>query len=388
MELKRASLVLNTPPVTPRNSLLISSSAVAGNNSGQLFDIQEFLNQFDSEDSGQGVIPEVEETESEQHFQNQPAPELQPSQQAASASLPDETDSQTTTPVRLEPGGVEINTNNNNSNNNNNSEATVVDPGSDVGGETEGLAASTPISTNGEQPTTISWGNASVISTTSYSSQAEKRTVRVITSAGTDVVYPMPSPLSTHRVNIRVEDEGGSRLQAQESPRTMSKSRSSETLKQEAKGKGKGRSARLSKKVFHRSSEDILDSDLQDKKRRGKPPLVQRRPHKSSSDLREQKDRGRRNLAVEGRTRAGSTGARSSLSGLTDLSQTGEVKISSVGGKTKKNPKRLSLPTWGFRASPLITPKSPRAPQESDVFQPPSSPPCDDDSVWRDFGKI
>lgn len=399
MELKRASLILNTPPVTPRNSLLISSSAAAGGNGSQLFDIEEFLNQFDPEGGGQGMIPEVEETESEQHLHGQPTTEFLPSQHSSTSALSqtEETGSQTTTPVRLDPGA---NSNSNNNNSNDDEEACSVvrqdkaapvdlEPANTTMGEDK-LASSTPISTNGEQHcTTISWGNASTISSTSISSRNEKRTLRVIRNGGADVTHhPEPSPLDKPRVNFRLENADESRLLIPRSPCTLPKSRSSEMLRQEAKGGGKAKSAKLTKKAHHKSSGDILEDDAREKRANGKPPLVWRKPHKSSSDLTTEKKAGRggRGLAADGRTRAGSTGARTSLSGLTDLSQEGEMKISSGGGKTKKkNPKRLSLPSWGIRSSPTIPSRvthSPRVPRA------PFSPTSDDDTVWRDYGKI
>ena len=70
MELKRASLIIGTPPATPRNSLLLTS------NSGQMFDLQEFLSKNDSSISSHSqrdTIHEVEETESCDHLDKLPS---------------------------------------------------------------------------------------------------------------------------------------------------------------------------------------------------------------------------------------------------------------------------------------------------------------------------
>ena len=62
MELKRASLILNTPPVTPRNSLLLTVPHSASGSGGErMFDLQEFL-KHDSGDVRQSII-EVDEPE-------------------------------------------------------------------------------------------------------------------------------------------------------------------------------------------------------------------------------------------------------------------------------------------------------------------------------------
>ena len=80
MELKRASLILNTPPVTPRNSLLLSAPHSAGPTGGhhgtggeRMFDLQEFL----ARESGniRQSITEVDETE--QPLSSQVATEFQ-----------------------------------------------------------------------------------------------------------------------------------------------------------------------------------------------------------------------------------------------------------------------------------------------------------------------
>jgi hypothetical protein len=70
MELKRASLIQNTPPSTPRNSMLLVPPQTTGSNSSsQMFNLQEFLTRFDPEDTP-GMIGEMEETDSQQHVRS------------------------------------------------------------------------------------------------------------------------------------------------------------------------------------------------------------------------------------------------------------------------------------------------------------------------------
>lgn len=73
MELKRASLILNTPPVTPRNSLLMtaphSASALSGGE--KMFDLQEFLSRgFESGSLRRSITEETD------RLSNQPATEF------------------------------------------------------------------------------------------------------------------------------------------------------------------------------------------------------------------------------------------------------------------------------------------------------------------------
>ena len=75
MELKRASLILNTPPVTPRNSLLLTAphSASASSSGERMFDLQEFLTR--GHELG-NVRQSISEVETERPLSNQPATEF------------------------------------------------------------------------------------------------------------------------------------------------------------------------------------------------------------------------------------------------------------------------------------------------------------------------
>ena len=66
MEIKRASMI-GTPPMTPRNSMLfpLNQSQTSNASSGDQVDLQKILQEFQVDDTMS--IPEVEETESDQH---------------------------------------------------------------------------------------------------------------------------------------------------------------------------------------------------------------------------------------------------------------------------------------------------------------------------------
>ena len=82
MELKRASLVIGTPPATPRNSMLITP----GTSSSQMFDLQEFLSNMDPNDvrSKRNTIHEVEENDPDQLFMQEQAAQYKASQHSIS----------------------------------------------------------------------------------------------------------------------------------------------------------------------------------------------------------------------------------------------------------------------------------------------------------------
>ena len=77
MELKRDSLTLNTPtpPVSPRNSLLLTAphSASASSSGEKMFDLQEFLTR--GHELG-NVRQSISEVETERPLSNQPATEF------------------------------------------------------------------------------------------------------------------------------------------------------------------------------------------------------------------------------------------------------------------------------------------------------------------------
>ena len=80
MELNRASLVIGTPPSTPRNSMMLTGSST------QMFDLQEFLSKTDISDtrSKRGTIHEVEENDPDHMFMQEQAAQYKASQQSIS----------------------------------------------------------------------------------------------------------------------------------------------------------------------------------------------------------------------------------------------------------------------------------------------------------------
>ena len=143
MELKRASLIINTPPVTPRNSLLLSVPHSAGPSSTsfhtpsmggggeRMFDLQEFLMRgFELGDVRQSIT-EVDEG-MEQHLSHEPATEFQSQgsglssqlSQGLSQSLSQHSDGKASSSAG--GGAVELNTSTNSNTNNNNNNNTLV----------------------------------------------------------------------------------------------------------------------------------------------------------------------------------------------------------------------------------------------------------------------
>lgn len=80
MELNRASLVIGTPPSTPRNSMMLTGSST------QMFDLQEFLSKTEISDtrSKRGTIHEVEENDPDHLFMQEQAAQYKASQQSIS----------------------------------------------------------------------------------------------------------------------------------------------------------------------------------------------------------------------------------------------------------------------------------------------------------------
>lgn len=382
MELKRASLVLNTPPVTPRNSMLLNPTS--SGSGGNMFDLQEFLSKLESEGTPR-PIPEVEETELEQHLQSMPASEFQ-DRQPPQAS---ETGSSGGADAGADVGGtdagnvpeVNVEGNSNSSNNNNNEQAFLTliprEPttsgllGSDRGyprssvGDASVPASSTPNSTEGgtTSTTTISWGNTSVISLPSTGGKsAAKQDLRAVQSLG-------PTDYSS-----------ATRSDGYESW-TLPRSSSSDGLK-----KGKEKKSKLSKKAVFRSSEDLLDDggqtlDMSDKVAREKPSRFsfRRKVHKSSADLVNPNQKSE--LVAKKRVSSTSSASGSSrLSGLTDLRKGGEGRID---GKKPRNPNRLSLPSWSSNGPLAADLGHPGESQESL-----HSPKSDEDSIWFEYGRV
>lgn len=387
MELKRASLIQNTPPSTPRNSMLLVPPQTSGSSSSQMFNLQEFLTKFEPEDSP-GMIREMEETGSQHSLRAR----LRSSQQSVSQvsnrsrsssslhSAPSNAsisrdNAEHHMPVIANPGAMGSNLNNNNSNNNNNNnnidsssqESAPVVAGTNYdmtagsatlveGDRSEGVGpnSSTPnypkaVSVSQDPPnvhSVISWGDASSISLSSSS------TGDVRFSAGTGSqhqLFPPVASAASSDLGSAWKQRSYSTSAAASSEthhREFPKSTSSEGLKKAGKStKSKGRS--LFKRNFHRSSSDLLE-EPQSAGNKGKPPLVQRKFHKSAFDLVEtnRKTGGKKKVDF---SETGAVTDSFTLSGLTDLRHRGEmvnVHLPAQRSKQKsKNTKRKSLPS-------------------------------------------
>jgi len=353
MELKRASLILNTPPVTPRNSLLVTNVGNSGppGMGNNTLDLQEFLSLYEPEEL-QAAIPEVEETELEPRFQDQSTTNFQASQTShlSTSSLHSSSQSQGNEPVP--ELNVDANMNNNNSNVDITVNVRLCDRSKD------GPASSTP---NSEKATTISWGNASTISVSSAEpsgdgSNPEKRQLRLTKSTGDTANYT-----STLLVPLQGED---SSTVKKKSRKGFPTSKSTDKLKDEPKGKGKGK-GKLFQKRFHKSSEAL---DTGEKKVTGKPPLMKRKIHKSSADL---VDHRKKEQGAAARRYSGIDRERPNLSGLTEL-----------------NHKRLSLPSSSSSSRPSVSPTLSPLQQHAPSQESLSSPKSDEDSIWFEYGCV
>jgi len=365
MELKRASLILNTPPVTPRNSLLITHSAnsAANTSDNTTLDVQEFLSQYESEEL-QKTIPEVEENDPESRLPDQPASEFQTSlaSHRSTSSIHSNPQSQS--------GELELNLDTNASSNNNvdnlSASVTVCDR--------DGPASSTP---NSDTTTTVSWGNTSRISVSSAEpsgtlSSTEKSQLRPrVRSVGDTRSY------STLLVPLKGED-----VVTKKGRKGLTKSRSTDKLKQEPKGKEKGKGKVLQRR-FHKSTE-ALDAEV--KKVTGKPPLIKRKIHKSSADLVDHRKKQQHEEATTRSYAHSDVGGASKLSGLTDLNHKGEGQL--PNGKKSRNPKRLSLPSWGFSPKTSVSPASLPRQKQAPLHESLHSPKSEEDSVWFEYGCV
>ena len=386
MELHRASLIQNTPPSTPRNSMLLVPTQTASSNNSQMFNLQEFLTRFEPEESPAAVHREMEEAESHQHVRSR----LRSSQQSvsqgsnrskSSTSLHSAPSSTSITresadhhvPVIANPAALNSNLNNNNSNNNNSNgseesapvvgtanhnmtagSVTLVEgersTGNDVGpnSSTPNYPKAVSISQAPEVHSVISWGDASSIGSRSLSSSSTSD-VRFAQGGGSQNQLVPPCTTAPREVNSafkpRSYSVSAAGSKAQENG-VLPKSESNEALKKSGKSKSKGRS--LFRRHFHRSSDDLLE-EPKAAGNASKPPLVQRKFHKSAFDLveakRRQPEAKKRVDFSETETEAASNNALS-LSRLTDLRHRGELSNVQLpggaarGGKKTKNSKK------------------------------------------------
>lgn len=257
MELKRASLVIGTPPATPRNSLLLTTSA------GQMFDLQEYLSNKDlSTDtrSQRDTIHEVEEMEMFDHLEQHPGgkeADFKTSQQSmsqhskSSGSLPS-----IASPLRSEqdqaianPATVARKLNDNNSNNNSSQDVVfvgVISP--------DGCRGSICSTTQSSKSGSIESWEPSGENSSSCSSRHH---------------HEITDPLERHSRLLSAEGSGELAMAGGYSLSHVTKRQDEGTL--------------LFRKMFHQSSCDVVSGS--GKFRANKPPLVKKNIHRSATDL-------------------------------------------------------------------------------------------------------
>ena len=418
-----------------------------------MFNLQEFLTRFDQEDTP-GMIREMEETESQQHLRSR----LRSSQQSVSqvsnrsksssslqsapstTSMSRENLEHQHMPVIANPAAM-ANMNSNNSNNNNsndmgsqesapivattnyNGSATLVEGGERSANDNGiGPNSSTPNwpkavgVTQGQEihSSVISWGDASSISIGSRSLSSNS-TGDVRFSQGTGSQPQLIG--TTHDMNYAWKPRSYSTSAAgSETNLDIPRSTSSEGLKKPEKAKSKGRS--LFKRHFHRSSDNILEEPKAQGNAR-KPPLIQRKFHKSEFDLvdRKRKTEGGKKRVDFSEAERGVTDALS-LSRLTDLRHRGEMSNVSIPAQQRKKTKNtgrrslqpksivpsgshehlqeetesgsdelLSLTDILSELDPGSHPKSAPAPQSHSI-PPPSPRSPGQDSIWQEYGCV
>ena len=264
MELKRASLIIGTPPATPRNSLLLTS------NSAMMFDLQEFLsntNTGSDSRSQRDTIHEVEETDtfdpldkhprgrevdfkSSQHSMSQHSGSPHPMSQHSKSSGSLHSSPSITSVLRNDqdqsitnPASIAGSLNENSSSNNNNSQDSIFTGVFSPGG-CRGSICSTQSSKLGSVE---SWA-----------------------TSGTNSSSYITNPLERHGWLMSAKGNG------ELSVTCGGYSISHTTTKPEERKS-------LFKKIFHQSSSDVLSG--KGKFSLNKPPLVRKKVHRSTTDL-------------------------------------------------------------------------------------------------------
>ena len=361
MELQRASLIINTPPATPRNSLLLPVPPPS--NSSQMFDLQEFLSKFDPGDSP-GTIPEHEELK---QLSNIPSREFKSSQQSVSqrsksSSSLHSAPSQTSISSKND-GGVIINPGTNGNFNNNNSNPSVLF--SDSTSQLSLPASSTP---NGETKPTTTWKETSTISSHSDT--------RVQSSKADDQLSLTEALAFLEPLNDTPDSRARSKTLSVGS--SLSRSKSSDTLKRDGKSKGKGRG--LFKRNFHKSSDVLGDESItKPKGKSGKPPVV--KPAKR--DKRKPEDKRNSSTSLEVPPLSEKRRSIPNLSALTQISQPLE----------DDGRKRLSFQKLPSTENLFLDERDPftKTDQLSSLSQPANLPRIgslitDEESIWQEYG--
>ena len=271
MELKRASLILGTPPVTPRNSMFLGNgtNAAGGANSSGMFDIQEFLSLFQG-DTSQSPIPEETEPDTQSHSRTK-TPVHTSSRRLSALS-----DERMPTP--------KLNSNNNNSNNSNSE--------SELPTNLSSLTSLTGVWVDVEDKGSVSSSSRptpppALPSCCEVCEEEEKENTEEKGEEEASVSSTSKKKGGKRRWSVLGRSRSNEKLKAAGLEEPLEKARPPRSKK--ATG---GSNSALSKKRIHRSSEDMLSEGSGGSQRSvplGKPPLANTgRAHKSSSQLSDQ----------------------------------------------------------------------------------------------------
>jgi hypothetical protein len=215
-------------------------------------------------------------------------------------------------------------------------EGVVDDNGTVPNSSTPNFLKSVSLSQGQEiQSSVISWGDASSISVGSRSLSSNSATDMRFGQGGSQPHLIGPSH------DVKQRSYSTSAAASSETNLDVPRSTSSEGLKKSGKPKSRGRS--LFKRHFYRSSDNLIEEPKAQGKA-GKPPLVQRKFHKSEFDLVDSKRKsegGKKRVDFSEET--DSTTDALSLSRLTDLRHRGEMSNIHLPHKKSKKSGRKSL---------------------------------------------
>ncbi len=369
MELTRASLIIGTPPSTPRNSMLLA--AAPPSNSSQMFDLSEFLSKFDPGDTP-GTIPEDEELHqltavASREFRTSQQSVSQRSKSSSSLhSAPSQTSISSKNdgmPVIINPAA--------NANFNNNNNATLDILFLESSSQVSGPSSSTPTSDSTNGLADMLWKDTSKINSHSYTSNNHPRHSLANDQLSLTEALAFLEPLNDG------EDEVVKRS-ASVSNRHISKSKSSDALKKDAKQKSTNKG--LFKKNFHRSTEGVTI----EQKIYGKPPVG--KPFKSekknfSKDTKRQKNSLEVPHVNEKRR------STPDLSALTDINQAGGLTPADQPFEVDK---RKSFEN--IQVNDTISDKADPFSEIDDCFSSLSQPTSitsiisEEDSLWQEYG--
>ncbi len=358
MELKRASLIIGTPPSTPRNSMLLPVPPPS--NSSQIFDLSEFLSKFDPGDAS-GTIPENEELQQLSAARDFRTSQQSVSQRSKSSSSLQSAPSQTSLSSKNDGVPVIINPAANANFNNNNNPPVPSIFFSGIGTQLSGPSSSTPNSESNP------FQDTSQISSQSYTGNFRPQQTLADEQLSLTEALAFLEPLN------EVREEKSATVSASH----MSRSKSTDALKKDSKQKTKSRG--LFKRNFHRSTEGLVD-EQKSKVNSGKPPMG--KPAKSGKKIFEEKRR-QSTSSLEAKHVNEKRRSTPNLSALTDINQPRDL---SQADQAFTPSKRKSYENVQFEND--SDPFSKIDGSFSSLYQPASvsSKIPEEESVWQEYG--